>query len=170
MKLKTNNKGLGLVEILVVLSVIIVAFTAILQLYKLQIQTERAKRDDLGVYALLSESLEAVRSIRDDNWTNLSSLTMGTDYYTIISGGAWSLSSTDPGPINGFSRWVVLNSVRRDINDDIVSSGGSIDSDSSGGSIDSDTLRITANAEWPRRNTTSTRSLSTYLTNWQGKL
>jgi len=162
-KLKDKNleKGLGMVEIIVVTAVITVAFTAILQLFTLQAQTERARREQLAAYALLSEVLEAVRAVRDDNWSNLSSLTAGADYYPVISGSAWTLTSTDPGPIDGYSRWVVFGSVQRDGSDDIVASGGI---------IDSDTLRVTAYAEWLAGNSTTTKSLATYLTNWQGKL
>jgi len=80
-----NQKGLGMVEIMVVIAVILVAFTAILQLFNLQVQTERSRRDQIGAYALLSEALEATRAVRDDNWTNLSSLTLGADYYPEIS-------------------------------------------------------------------------------------
>ena len=158
-----NQKGLGMVEIIVVIAVITVSFTAILQLFKLQIQTERAKREEMAAYTLLSESLEAVRSIRDDGWSNLSSLTMGADYYPKISGNSWVLSNIDPGAINGYSRWVVINSVNRDI------ASGNIVSPPSG-SLDLDTLEIVSYVEWQSNGTTTSRDLRTYLTNWQGKL
>jgi len=150
-----KSYGLGMVEIIVVIAVILVAFTAILQLFKLQAQNERAKREELQAYALLGETLEAVRAVRDHAWTNVSSLTLGADYYPVISGGAWTLSGTDPGPIDGFTRWVVFNSVRRDGSDNIVPVGGT---------VDPDTLLITAYAEWQSRGATKTRSLATYLT------
>ena len=153
-----NQKGLGMVEIIVVTAVIIVAFTAILQLFTLQAQIERVKREELAAYALLSEALEAVRAVRDDNWSNLSSLTISADYYPLISGGAWTLAPTDPGPIDGYSQWVVLGSVARDASDDIVLSGGT---------LDADTLRVTAYVEWQSGGSTKTKSLDTYLTNWQ---
>jgi type II secretory pathway pseudopilin PulG len=158
-----KQKGLGMVEIMVVISVIIVSFTAILQLFKLQIQTERAKREEMAAYTLLSESLEAVRSIRDDNWSNLSSLTIGADYYPQITGNSWILSNIDPGAINGYERWIVINSVNRDaISGNIVAPPG--------GSVDSDTLEIVSYVEWQSNGTTTSRDLRTYLTNWQGKL
>jgi len=152
-----NQKGLGMVEIIVVVAVILVAFTAILQLFKLQTQIERVKREQLAAYALLSEALEAVRAVRDGDWSNLSSLAIGADYYPIISSGAWTLTSLDPGLIDGYSEWVVFESVERDINDDIVSSGGT---------IDDDTLQLIAYVEWQSGSSTTTKSLTTYLTNW----
>ena len=150
-----------MVEIIVVVAIIIVAFTAILQLFKLQAQSERMKREELAAYTLLSEALEATRSVRDDNWSNLSSLILGADYYPVVSSGAWSLSLTDPGPIGRYSQWVVVSSVQRDTNDDIVSSGGV---------VDADTLFATAYVEWQSGGSTRTKNLSTYFTNWQGKL
>ena len=157
-----NQKGLGMVEIIVVIAVITTAFTAILQLFKLQIETERAKREEMASYTLLSESLEAVRSIRDDAWSNLSSLTIGAEYYPEISGNSWVLSSIDPGAINGYSRWIVINSVNRDGSGNIVSAPS--------GSLDSDTLEVVSYIEWQSNGTTTSRDLRTYLTNWQGKL
>lgn len=155
-----NQRGLGMVEIIVVVAVILVGFTAILQLFRLQIQTERIKREELAAYALLSEALEAVRSVRDSNWGNLSALTMRADYYPVISGTAWTLSLTNPGPTNGYSQWVVLSSVQRDINANIIPSGGS---------TDADTFRVRAYVEWQSSGNTKTKSLTTYLTNWQNK-
>lgn len=145
-----------MVEIIVVVAVVMTAFTAILQLFKLQLESERGKREELQAYALTAESLEAVRAIRDDAWTNLSSLTLGADYYPVISGSAWTLSIADPGPTDGFTRWVVLSSVQRNGSDNIVPSGGS---------VDSGTLLVTAYIEWQSRGDTKTRNLATYLTN-----
>ncbi|MFY9457916.1 MAG: hypothetical protein WAP23_03240 [Candidatus Spechtbacterales bacterium] len=156
-----NQKGLGMVEIIVVVAVILVGFTSILQLFRLQAQTERTKREELAAYAFLSEALEAVRGVRDQNWSNLSSLTLGADYYPVISSGAWTLSLADPGPQDGYVRWIVLNSAQRNAGSDIVSSGGT---------VDADTFRITAHIEWQSGGATKTKSLTTYLTNWQSKL
>ena len=160
-----HQKGLGMVEIIVVVAVILVAFTAILQLFTLQAQIERVKREELVAYAFLSEALEAVRSVRDDSWTNISSLTAGADYYPEIFASAWTLASIDPGPVDGYSRWITLAQVRRDdTSDDIVPSG------CSGCYIDLDTLLITAYVEWQSGGSTKTKNLTTYLTNWQENL
>jgi len=151
-----------MVEIIVVTAVIIVAFTAILQLFAFQTRIERVKREELAAYALLSEALEAVRAVRDDSWSDLSSLVIGADYYPEISGSAWVLASSDPGPVDVYSRWITLTQVRRDdTSDDIVSAG------CSGCSIDPDTLLVTAYVEWQSAGATKTKDLTTYFTNWQ---
>lgn len=158
---KNLNKGLGMVEMIVVIAVILVTFTSILQLFRFQIRAEYSKREELKAYALLAESIEAVRSVRDDGWSNLSLLIIGADYYPVILSGAWALSTNDPGPFDGYSRWIVLSSVLRDANDNIVSAGGT---------IDEGTLQISAYTEWQSGGDTKTKSLTTYLTNWREKL
>lgn len=158
---KNTQQGLGIIEIIVVVAVILFGFTAILQLFRLNIQSSMTSRENLQAHALLAEAIEAVRSVRDAGWINLSSLIPGVDYYPVISAGAWTLQTTNPGPIDGFSRRVVLDQVRRDINSDIVTIGGT---------IDPDTLRVTAYIEWQSGGSAKTKNLVTYLTNWQGKL
>ena len=158
---KNFEKGLGMVEIIIVIAVILVAFTAILQLLQFEAQTERLRREELRAYALVTEYLEAVRAVRDDGWTNISGLSTSVDYYAQISSGAWEITTIDPGPTDSYSRWFVIDSVNRDLNDDIVSTGGT---------LDLDTLRVTAHIEWESAGTTTARDITTYLTNWQEKL
>ena len=158
---KHLQRGFGVIEIMVVVAVVVFGFTAILELFRLNVQSSMQSRENLQAYALLTEALEAVRSVRDGGWSNLASLIPGVDYYPVISGGAWMLQTTSPGPIDGFSRRVVLNQARRDAGSNIVASGGV---------IDPDTLGVTAHIEWQSRGDAKTKNLTTYLTNWQGKL
>jgi len=163
MKKHSTQQGLGLVEIIVAVAVILVAFTSVLLLFQLQVRVEEARREDTRAYAFLSEAMEGVRSVRDDAWANLSGLTVNTNYYPQVSGSAWVLSTNNPGPTDGYTRWVVFRSVRRDIatNDGIVSSGGY---------LDPDTLQVTAYVEWQSRGKTKQKSVVTYMTNWQNKI
>jgi len=149
---------MSIIEIVVVVSIAIIGVMSILQLFNVEIRAERLRREELSVYALLAESLEAVRSVRDADWANISSLSTGTNYYPEISGSSWILSNLDPGPIDGFTRWIVVDEVRRDANFDITDSGGV---------IDADTLKIIAYAEWESYGITKTKSITMYLTNWQ---
>ena len=78
--------------------------------------------------SLLEEGAEAVKTIRDNDWTTISNLTVGTTYYLSYSSvtNLWSLTTT-PSTIGIFTRTVVISAVNRDSNDDIVSSGGTLD-------------------------------------------
>ena len=155
------DRGFGIIEILVVVAVILVGFTAILELFRLNVQSSMQSRENVQAYALLAEALEGTRSVRDGGWSNLASLTPGVDYYPVIVGGAWTLQTINPGPIDGFSRRVVFIRALRDASSNIVPSGGT---------IDPDTLLVTAYIELQSRGDTKTKNLTTYLTNWQGKM
>jgi type II secretory pathway pseudopilin PulG len=158
---KYAQQGFGIIEIMVAVAVVIFGFTAILELFRLNVQSSMESRENLQAYALLAEALEAARSVRDGGWSNFSSFIPGVDYYPVITGGAWALQTTNPGSINGFSRRVVLSQARRDASSNIVASAGT---------VDPDTLGVTAYIEWQGRGGTKIKNLTTYLTNWQGKL
>lgn len=156
----TREAGFGLVEMIVVIAIITATFTAVLQLAVLQRRAQTLARQDTAAYMLAREALEAVRSVRDDNWGNISVLNYGTNYYPEIVSGVWELSGTDPGTINNlYSRRIVISEVFRDANDDIVSSGGT---------SDPDTILVTAFVEWTAPGGDArTIDLSAYITNWQ---
>lgn len=158
---KNFEQGLGIIEIMVVVGVVVFGFTAILELFRLNIQSSMTSRENLQAHALLAEAVEATRSVRDAGWSNLSSLIPQVDYYPIISGGAWALQTINPGPVNGFSRRIVLEQARRDANSDIVTSGGT---------VDPDTFKVSAYIEWQSGGSAKTKNIVTYLTNWQEKL
>ena len=106
---------------------------------------------------LAVEIIEAVRSVRDEDWNNLASLSLGTRYYPVISTNKWVLVSINPGSVNGiYDRWVVLEKVYRDTDGDI----------SPPGTEDIQTKKITALVEWIDHGQTEQINLTTYLTNW----
>jgi len=87
---------------------------------KFQDQSE-SKLEAINIAA---ETIEATRSVRNEDWNNFSSLSLDILYYPVISSNKWTLSSTDPGSINGvYDRWVIIEKVYRDANDNISSSG-----------------------------------------------
>lgn len=158
-KYKSNQqKGIGIIEVIVSLAVIAIAFWFFygLAIYGLIIQEQnKAKIEALN---LTSEAIEAVRSIRNEDWLNLSSLTPEVRYYPVISGNKWILSDTEPELINeSYNRWIIIENVYRDTNDDISESG----------IADDQTKKITALTEWTHRSKTNQINLVTYLTNYR---
>lgn len=153
---KNREKGIGMVEVIVSLAIIAIAFWSFygLAVYSLVIQEQsKAKIEALN---LSSEAIEAVRVVRNEDWSNLSSLTLETKYYPIISENKWVLSGTEPTLINGsYNRWVIIERVYRDSNDDI----------SEVGMEDIQTKKITVTTEWTHRNKTNQITLVTYFTN-----
>ncbi len=74
---------------------------------------------------IFSESWEAVRSIRNQNWANLANQTYGLR----DANGYWEFFGiTDEA--DGFTRTIQVRSVFRDGSGNIVTSGGTDDSDS----------------------------------------
>jgi len=152
-----KQKGIGMVEIIVGLAVIAVTFWAFFELARYNLKIQEQSRLKIEALSLATEAMEATRSVRDENWTNIDSLTSGTQYYPAISANKWTLSSTDPGPINGvYDRWITTETVFRDGNDDIAVAGVE----------DTKTRKITVIVEWNDHGTIRDITLTSYLTSW----
>ncbi len=147
-------QGFSLVEVILALAIFVIlavtGITTILQSFSVNKLGEEQTNADL--YA--QEGLEAVRSIKDQGWSNLSA---GNKVLS-TTGGKWSFNgATDTK--DKYSRQINISSVNRDLNGNIVESGGN---------IDVDTLKVTSTVSWnfsgPRNDTVS---YSTYLTNFR---
>jgi len=155
-----SQKGFGLVEIIIGLSIIAIAFLSFLALAQYNLKAQELSKSKLEAVNLTSETIEATRNVRDEDWNTFAALSLETQYYPVISGNKWTLNPVDPGPIGGtYTRWVILERVYRDANDDISSSGAE----------DTQTRKVTAFAEWNDHGTTKQISLITYLTSWQNE-
>lgn len=155
-----NNKGIGIIEIIVVVAIAGIALFGIsgISSYALGVMNDRKAL--LEAEYLAEEGMEAVRSVRDESWTaNIAALAMAVNYYPVIFGSKWTLSATNPGLINGrYARRAVFENVNRDGSDNIVSSGGT---------LDSNTKKVTVYVSWTEKNGNKEISLITYLTNWR---
>ena len=150
------KKGFGLIEIIIAASIITVLFVAILSTYSLFLKTLLGGTQDIKATYLLREGIEVVRIVRDNGWTtNIASLDVDTPYYPTWNGSTWTLSST-PNLIDGFYRKVIFETAYRDANDDLVSSGGA---------EDDNTRFVTTDVSWWNGSATTTKSVSTFITN-----
>jgi hypothetical protein len=156
-----SQKGIGLVELIVSVGIISVAMFGIWQASILLLTSLNLTQSPQEALYLAQEGIEITRAIRDESWlANISSQPNDVNLYPVASSTptSWTLSSSDPGPINGkYTRYVVFNEVRRDSNDDIVLGGGS---------IDIDTRQLTVYIEWNERNQAKSYSITTYITNF----
>ncbi|MFH1461227.1 MAG: type II secretion system protein [Patescibacteria group bacterium] len=152
-----STKGIGLIEVIVALTIIFISFFSFLTLAQYSLRLQEQSKSKLEAINLTAEAIEATRAVRDENWTNFASLSLENPYYPIISENKWTLSSVDPGLINGiYARWIIMERVYRDDNDNISDSGAE----------DNQTKKITAFVEWNERDQTKQINLITYLTNW----
>ena len=158
MSVAKKNSGLGMIEMVVVIAIIFTVLVGLLRLVTLEMRVQIFAQEETAAYILAREALEAVRNVRDEDWSNISALTYDTRYYPEIVSNAWSLGSSNPGPVGIYTQWIEVHEVFRDASDDIATSG----------SADADTVRLTAHIMWTRIGGASrTIELETYITNWQ---
>lgn len=146
--------GFGIIEIIVAMSIMIIIAATGASTVLHSFSANRLGGEETQATLFAQEGVEAVRSIKNQDWANLAAGTYGLDN----SGGTWALlGSSDT---NGkYTRQIVVSQVQRDSDGDIVESGGT---------VDLDTLKATSQVTWdftPTRNNTVT--LVTYLTNFE---
>ena len=126
---EVEPRGSGIIEIIIAIFIISTAFFAILQLSVMSLKASGERNNKESALMLAQEGIEGARTIRDAGWTaNISSLSFGGTYYLVNQAGVWVLTATNPGLINNkFTRTIVIANVSRDINDNIVQSGGTND-------------------------------------------
>ena len=160
--MKKNNfkKGSGLVEILVAVFIFSIILGSLIEANNMYLSGagENLKMTQ-GAY-IAEEGIEAVKIMRDTSWTNISSLTDNTNYYLYFdtsssTNNTWKATST-ANSVNIFTRTFKTNVFYRDSNGRIVTSGGI---------LDTNTKKITVSVSWNSKNGTTTKTLSTYITN-----
>ena|SRR3989338_1682777 len=151
-----TNRGISLVEVVVGTAIILLALTGIITAYNVFVRVGSATLNTIQASLLLEEGVEAVSVMRDYGWSsNIGNLSVGTKYYLSWNGSRWigTVTATTTGI---YTRYFILQNVSRDSNDDIVASGGT---------PDPGTKKLTINVAWLSVATTTSRSVSTYITN-----
>jgi type II secretory pathway pseudopilin PulG len=156
--MSSKNKGQILAEILVALGIISIIIIAVYQLFAVTSQGKEFASRETQATALLQEQFEALKSIREQGWNNLS---LGLFYLT-TNGTAWSLqpisTPSQAEQIGDYQRYFEIKKVHRDENGNIAPQG----------TEDKSTFEVTASISWqkPReRLITATTYLTRYLDN-----
>ena len=161
MKKKNLKKGSGLVEILIAVFIFSIILGSLITASSTYFS---GAGDNListkGAY-LAEEGIEAVKTIRDSSWNNISSLSDNTNYYLYFdtsssTNNIWKATTTASSIDSTFIRTFKVNAVYRDSNGRIISSGGT---------LDLNTEKVTVSISWKSKNSTTTKTLSTYITN-----
>ncbi len=154
-KHKRKNLGFMTVEVLIAISIMTISILASMAVSQKALQVSRQALHTSQANFLLEEGGEAVRILRDNNWTNISNLVAGTVYYPTFSGGTWTLSTT-ANTVDRFTRTVVVASVKRDDNTKDISVSGT---------DDPNTKLVTVTTIWLEGGTTVTKTLQFYIFN-----
>ena len=157
--IKKNNAGFGLIEILLVVGVGMATFLGIEQYLNLSLNA--AIRDSYQTEALylVKSNLEQSRAVRDEDWTLISGLTIGSRYSFLSDESIPQKIITKGGAeVEGrYTVWITTSAVQRDAEDNIVSVGGT---------VDADILKINSNASWLENGATKQVTVSEYLVNF----
>jgi len=151
---KKFNQGIALVEIIVAISIITMALLAILTVIQKSIYISRQSLQQAQASFLLEEGVEAVKVVRDNDWSLISSLLPNTNYYLEFNSNLPNLTTTQ-NSLDIFTRIITTEYVYRDNNDDIAVSGV----------LDEGTRYITITISWLNGGQVLTKSLSFYLAN-----
>lgn len=150
-----QKKGFMVVEVLVAVSIITASVLAALAVSQKSVYISRQSFHTTQASLLLEEGAEVVRVLRDNSWSNISSLVAGSMYYLDFSGGVWSASlNTNTNGI--FTRTISILPVNRDASsDDIAISGVN----------DPNTKLATITISWNEGGTIVNKSLKFYIVN-----
>ncbi|MFH1451449.1 MAG: fibronectin type III domain-containing protein [bacterium] len=118
--------------------------------------------EQIQAAALAQEGIEAVRSIRDQEWSNLAYQQSGI----MVSGGKWVFSGEgSQDQIGQFTRTVSFVDVYRDSADEIVPAAAP------GAILDPNSKEVWVAVEWnPREGISNIARRNCILTNWEGLL
>ncbi len=155
------TRGLTLVEVLVSTSIILVFFLALVTVYNTYLKLARANIDTVKAVFLAEEGIEVMKILRDSSWANkITPLVTGTNYYLVFNSGTWTTNTTNIFIDGTFERKINMHPVNRNTStDEIVTSGG-VD--------DPNTKLVTVTVSWSNRGATTSKAISTYITNLFG--
>ena len=154
---KNLNDGLTLVEVMIATSIILVFLLALFGTHNMYLKTAFSGAKTVKAAYLAEEGIEVIRFLRDSSWeTNILALSTAIDYSLVFESGLWRSTTTDVFIDDIFERKIVLSEVYRNSSAEIVSSGGT---------LDPDTRMITVIVSWGNGTATTTKSISTYITN-----
>lgn len=142
-------------EVVISASLLSIVALAAVNCYSIYLSYVLANQSNVQAAFLLEEEMEAVIFLRDKGYgENISSLPLDTPIYLMWNGSLWATSTT-PEYVDGqFLRSFVVSGVLRD-------SDGRI---SGSGSDDPDTRKITASVSYLSGHATTTKSISTIIT------
>lgn len=150
-----SKNGFGLLEAVVGVSIISLSLAALMTVSQLSHKIVGESLRSVQASFLAEEGAEAIKSLRSVGWqSRIMPLADGADYYLNFNGAAWEATTTNSYVDGIFERKFSVYGVYRDASGDIAASG----------SLDNGTKKVTVSVSWAGRNGTTTKSLTTYVT------
>src|SRR3990167_7795640 len=153
----SSMQGQSLVELLLTIGLSTLLLPALLTGLISSREGKAQQNQRIQASSLLRETYEAVRSIRNRNWSNI--VINGT-YHPVISGTMWA-SASGSITTNGFTQSYTITDVNRDASSVIVTAPA--------GTIDPSTKKIDITISWTKPYTSAINS-TLYLTRWRENL
>ncbi|MEK7573853.1 MAG: hypothetical protein AAB531_05510 [Patescibacteria group bacterium] len=166
LKLKIENScqrqaGFSVIEVILAAALFMIMATGSITVILQGLDSNRLGKEKTVASQYASEGMEAVRSIKNQNFSALVN-SAGTGIARVSNVWAFSGANNQFGPSNKYTRTIKVESVNRDA----VPPAGNIVA--SGGTPDTDTKKITSTVSW---NFTPTRvnsvQLISYLSDWK---
>ena len=121
--IKQFRFGQSLIEIIIAIALASLLLPALLTGLVASREGKAQEEQRLQATALLREAEDAIRSVREQNWSNIA---INNTYHPQINGSAWSLAAGSE-IINGYTRQIEISNVNRDASGNITESVGSQD-------------------------------------------
>ncbi len=140
------QRGQLLVELLVVMALSAILFSALLTGWVSTRGGRAQGQQRVQAIGLLKETEEAVRSVRNNDWTTFA--TFSGTLHPVINGTKWTLT-LGTASTSGLTQQVVISDVYRSSTGAIVTSGGT---------IDPSTRKVVSTVSWSQPNASSISS------------
>ncbi len=149
-------RGSGIVEVIVGLAIVLTGVFALLKTYNYYLSFALGHKYDTRATFLAEEGIEVVKLLRDKGFAaKIVTLNVGVTYSLGFVNSFWESTTTRKYVDGIFDRTFVLGDVYRNPTDDISASGV----------LDPDTKKVTVSIAYRANNSTTTKSISAYITN-----
>lgn len=110
-----HQSGLSLVEVVIGVAMVATILVVVTQLISLYLITVKSTQDTLVASYQTEATIEAVRFVRDNDWTTFTSLPTDTALYLERATGSVAFVSTNPTPDAAYQTELYVRSVYRDV-------------------------------------------------------
>lgn len=130
-----HQRGQSLVELLVTIGLAAILIPALATAFVASRNGRPQQEQRLQAVAYLKQAEEAVRVVRDNNW---STFAVDGTYHPVASNTTWSLATGTDTPATGLTRQIVIADTYRDTSGNIATTG----------TVDPSTKKVTITVSW----------------------